>query len=146
MFEQGYREIVSLPSALTGYKRLLTDVAEAEHRPALFHCTTGQGPHGLAAAAMLMLLGVRDDLVMEEYLLTNTELLPALQPVVDQFQAQGGEPELLMPVLGVQLEYLEASLDETRTRFGAIEAYFAEGLGIDAATQQALRTVFVESA
>ena len=146
MFEHGYREIVSLPSALAGYKRLFSDLVQAEHRPALFHCTTGKDRAGWAAAAMLMLLGVPDDQVMEDYLLTNTQLVPALQPVFDRFRAVGGDPELLMDLLGVREEYLAAALDEMRARFGTIEGYFAEGLGIDAGAQQRLRATFVERA
>jgi protein-tyrosine phosphatase len=146
LFEGGYREIVSLPSALAGYHRLFSDLTRQQHRPALFHCTGGKDRTGWAAAAMLMLLGVADDLVMKEYLLTNTELLPALKPVFDAFRAKGGDPELLRPVYGVLPGYLEAALDEMRKEFGTIEGYFADGLRIDADGQEALRATFVQSA
>ena len=79
---------------------------------------------------------------MEEYLLTNALLLPALQPVFDRFEAAGGDPALLRPLLGVLPTYLEASLDEMRTRFGTIEDYFSDGLQIDRAAQTALRSTF----
>jgi protein-tyrosine phosphatase len=144
LFEHGYREIVGLPSALAGYRRFFLDLAQPAHRPALFHCTTGKDRTGWAAAAMLMLLGVSDDDVMRDYMLTNDELLPVMQAVFDNFEAAGGDPELLRPVIGVQEEYLDASLDEMRHRFTTIEGYFTNGLGIDADAQQALRTVFVE--
>ena len=49
-----------------------------------------------------------------------------------------------MPVLGVQREYLGAALDEIANRFRTTEAYFGEGLGIDAGTQEGLRTALVE--
>jgi protein-tyrosine phosphatase len=146
MFEHGYRELVSLPSALTGYRRLFSDLGRAEHRPALFHCTTGKDRAGWAAASMLMLLRVPDDQVMQEYLLTNTQLVPALQPLFDRFRTQGGDPALLLDILGVRQEYLAAALDEMRTWFGTIEGYFAQGLGIDVAAQQRLRAAFVERA
>ena len=145
LFEGGYREIVSLPSACAGYGRLFRDLTREEHRPALFHCTTGKDRTGWAAAALLLLLGVSDDLVMREYLLTNDELLPAEQPVLDHFRALGGDPELLRPVVAVAPEYLAAALDEMRRRFGGIDGYFAVGLKIDEATQNALRAVLVES-
>ena len=144
MFEQGYREIVRLPSALDSYHRFFSDLAEEQHRPALFHCTTGKDRTGWAAATMLTLLGVSEDDVRKEYLLTNDELVPALQPVVDQFRAAGGDPELLGPVLGVRREYLEAGFDEMRQRFGSFEGYLTDGLRIDAATQERLRAAFTE--
>ena len=102
MFEQAYREIVSLPSALSGFGRLFADIAEERNQPALFHCTTGKDRTGWAAASMLMLLGVSDEDVMREYLLTNEQLLPSFQPIFDGFASKGGDPELLRPVLGVQ--------------------------------------------
>ena len=146
LFEAGYRDIVRLPSADAGYRRLFTDIAEPEHRPALFHCTGGKDRTGWAAAAFLMLLGVSDELAMKEYLLTNDDLLPAEQPVIDRFAAMGGDPDLIRPCLGVTPQYLEAALDEMRKDYGTIEGYFEQALKIDEASQNALRAVFVESA
>ena len=71
--------------------------------------------------------------------------LPAEQPVFDRFQAQRGDPELLRPVIGVERHYLEAALDEMGKEFGSIEGYFAEGLGLDAAAQGAVRAALLES-
>ncbi len=145
LFESAYRKSVSLSSALAAYKRLFSDLSREEHRPALFHCTTGKDRTGWAAASMLMLLGVPDKVVMHEYLLTNEQLLPALKPMFDRFESMGGDPELLMPVFGVRKEYLEAALGEMRLRYGTIEGYFTDGLGLDADVQQALRVAFIES-
>jgi protein-tyrosine phosphatase len=143
-FINGYREFVTLPSARSGYHRLFTELADPKHRPGLFHCTTGKDRTGWAAAALLLLLGVGEDDVMEEYLLTNTQLLPRLQPVFDHFAAAGGDPDVLLPVLGVEGEYLEASLGEMRAQYGTIEQYFTDGLQIDAPTQSTLRAALRE--
>jgi protein-tyrosine phosphatase len=144
LFERGYRELVALPSAHENYGRFLTGLADAANRPALFHCTTGKDRTGWAAATLLMLLGVSDDDVMRDYLLTNDELMPVMQKVLDQFAAAGGDPELLLPVVGVEADYLDAALDEMRSRYGTLEGYLVDALGVDAAAQQTLRDVFVE--
>ena len=144
LFEDAYRQIVGLPSALDAYRRLFADLGEADHRPALFHCVTGKDRTGWAAAAMLSLLGVSRDDVFRDYLLTNDQLLPSLKPVFERFAAAGGDPDLLYPVMGVQRGYLEIAFDEMELRFGTIEGYFEAGLGIDAAGQQALRAAFTE--
>jgi protein-tyrosine phosphatase len=145
LFETGYRDIVTISSALTAYRRLFSDLLEAKHRPALFHCTTGKDRTGWAAASILMLLGVPDDLVMKEYLLTNDQLVPAEKPTLDRFEALGGDPELLRPVIAVAPEYLNAAIDEMRKQFGTIEGYFADGLKLDQSAQETLRGVFTES-
>ena len=143
LFEHGYREIVSLPSALAAYRRLFTDLATDARRPALFHCTTGKDRTGWAAAAILLLVGVPQDLVERDYLLSTTYLVPALQPVLDRFRSAGGDPALLLPVIGVEPAYLAVALEEMRARFGTVEGYFADGLGIDADGRRALRDALV---
>jgi protein-tyrosine phosphatase len=43
----------------------------------------------------------------------------------------------------VKKEYLDAAFDEMQTKYGTIEGYFSEGLGIDAAQQKALRDLYL---
>jgi protein-tyrosine phosphatase len=146
LFERAYRAVVSLPSARAAYRRLFRDLLEHERRPVLFHCETGKDRTGWAAAALLLLLGVSDELVMREYLLTNEELLPAEKPLLDRFRAAGVGPDVILPLVAVEPDYLAAALDEMRKDFGAIEGYFATALGIDEAGQAALRSALVEPA
>ncbi len=143
-FENAYRGFVTLPSARDAYQRLFEAIAEAD-APVLFHCATGKDRTGWATAVLFSLLGVTDDVVMEEYLLTNTDLLPAVQPWIDQFAEAGGDPALLMPILGVQPSYLEAALEEMRATFGTVEEYAATGLGLSPATLDRLRERLVET-
>ena len=89
--------------------------------------------------------GVSDEDVMQDYLLSNDYILPEYQAMIDTYVAIGIEKEILLSILGVRSEYLEASFAEMRDLFGDIEGYFAEGLGIGAAGQQALREQFVHS-
>jgi len=143
MFEAGYREIVSLSSALTGYRQFFTDIGKKEHRPAVFHCTTGKDRTGWGAAALLLLLGVGEEDVYRDYLLTNA-LLPAMQPMIEKFTSIGGDPDLLTPVLGVAKPYLAAGITEMQSKFGTIDGYFSAGLGLDTATIESLKTTYVE--
>jgi protein-tyrosine phosphatase len=143
MFEQSYREFIDLPSARTGYHQFFGALSTKEHRPALFHCTTGKDRTGWGAASLLMLLGVSDDDVMADYLLTNDSLVPALQPMVDQFSSIGGDPSLLAPVIGVQREYLDAAREAMEAKYTSIEGYFTDGLGLSADTIDTLRADLV---
>lgn len=122
---------------------LFTAILEDGRWPALFHCTTGKDRTGWGAAALLTLLGVSEEDVLADYMITNRDLLPALQPYLDRFAHAGGDPALLRPVLGVETAYLRTAFDEMRTRFGTIERYFSEGLGIDDDAQERLRALLV---
>lgn len=139
LLRAAYREFITLPSArrgLTSFYRLLRDEAEL---PVLYHCTTGKDRTGWATAALLTLLGVSEDDVYREYLLTNEQLLPALEPLFQRFEAHGAPRELLAPVLGVDRSYLDEAFTTMRAEFGTIERYFADGLGIADAEQAQLR-------
>lgn len=146
LWERQYREFVRLDGARAGYGRLFADLADTANRPALVHCTTGKDRTGWAAAALLLLLGVPEEVVMDDYLLSARYLEPVLRTALEALRARGVDPELLAPIIAVRRDYLEAALDEMRRRHGSIERYFDEGLGIGPATQQELRTALVEPA
>lgn len=143
--EQSYRKFVRLSSARTAYRAFFLGLADGSRDgAALFHCATGKDRTGWAAAVLLRLLGAGEDAVVADYLQTNTDLLPALQTVLDKAQADGIDPELLLPILGVRQSYLEAADQEVESMFGGFDAYIGEGLGLDDAVIDALRERFVE--
>jgi protein-tyrosine phosphatase len=143
LFEEGYREFIDLPSARQSYRTLFLSLADPGKLPAVFHCTTGKDRTGWAAAALLTLLGVPPETVMEDYMRTNNYTLPQFKQTIDAFVAAGGDRDIAVAVFGVKRQYLEASFDAMHKRYGSIENYFADGLGIDAAGQQALREQFL---
>jgi protein-tyrosine phosphatase len=142
-FQESYREFVSLPSAKKEFSNLFLGLGDEGQLPALFHCTTGKDRTGWAAAALLTLLGVPKDVVMEDYLRSNDYIIPMYQKAIDGFVAAGGEESIPLAILGVKQEYLEAAFDEMETEYGTIEKYFADGLGIDVAQQQTLRDLYL---
>jgi len=142
--DAAYRGLVSLPSARAAYHELFLALADRDALPALYHCTTGKDRTGWATAALLLLLGVPESDVIDDYLLSNGYLLAELQPVLDRFAANGGDPELLKPVLGVKERYLRTALAEVHERYGTIESYFMDGLGLDADARQRLRDTFLD--
>jgi len=142
LFVQTYRDLVTAPGARAAYAALARQVGAADGAT-LVHCTTGKDRTGWAAASLLLLLDVDPDDVMAEYLLTNEQLLPALEPLFARFAAAGGDAELLRPVLGVRPEYLEAAMEQMAGSYGSAEAYAARGLGLSAAQIASLRAALL---
>ncbi len=138
MWMEHYRDFVRLVSARAAYGRLFSGVACEARRPALFHCSTGKDRTGWATAALLLLLDVPYDIVMEDFLKSTTYLRPHSQAVRHAFAARGGDPDLLRPITEVLPEYLDAALEEVRRSFGSIGGYFITGLKLDAETIRAL--------
>lgn len=144
LFDEAYRQVVTLPSARDSYRSMFTGLSDPSRRPALFHCTTGKDRTGWGAAALLSLLGVSRADIMADYLLTNTQILPLTQPMYDRFRAAGGDLDLLRPALGVDESYLRTAFDEMESTFGDIDSYFTDGLGLGADMVERLRRDLVE--
>ena len=146
LFEDPRRAAEALESARMAYRRLFAALADGACAPALFHCTTGKDRTGWAAAVLLLFLGVPYDAVMADYLLSADRLAGTFRPTLDAFAARGGDPDLLLPLVGVRPSYLETALDEMRRAYGTVEAYVANGLGIDTGARQNLRARLVQPA
>jgi protein-tyrosine phosphatase len=138
-----YRKFVTLASAHAAYGRIFRDIARPDHRPALVHCSGGKDRSGWAAASLLLLLDVDPDVVMADYLRSGWHEGARASAMMRALVERGVDPELWRPIFNAEPRYLEAALDQVRRSFGSIEAYFADGLGVDAATRHALRAAFV---
>lgn len=143
LFKESYRQFVTLDSAKAEFREFFLIVGDNTQLPALFHCTTGKDRTGWAAASLLTLLGVPKETVYEDYLRSNDYIIPAYQDAIDSFVAAGGDRSIPLAILGVKKEYLDAAFDEMQKNYGSIEKYFSDGLGIDAARQQALRNLYL---
>lgn len=147
LFERTYRNFVTLPSARAAFAALYREIADAPEGelPLLFHCTAGKDRTGWAAAALLLLLGVPTTAVLEDFMLSDRLAFAGFAPLVEKFAQAGGDPDLLHPILGVEPGYLAAGIDELEHRHGSVEAWFADGLGLDARAQARLRERLVEA-
>jgi protein-tyrosine phosphatase len=143
-FHRIYRELVVLDSAHVALRRVYSGLARPSERPALLHCATGKDRTGWAVAALQLWLGVPEDAVMADFLASTSRLEPTVRPLLDDFAARGGDPELLRPLVGVMPEYLETALAAMRSTYGDVNGYFTAALGLDAVSQGLLRTAFVE--
>lgn len=131
VFEDLYRGLVTSASARAAYGTLLRELAADGAGPLLFHCTAGKDRTGWGATVLLSLLGAEREVVEREYLAVNAAVRQAFAPLVEGFTAQGGDPEVALAVIGVVPEYLAAGLEEVASRYGSMEAYARDGLGVD---------------
>lgn len=145
-FVTTYRDLVALPSARVAFAQLYRDLAVADRRPALVHCTTGKDRTGWAVAALLGYLGVPAETVMADYLRSDAEIRAAFGFIVDDFVAKGGQRSVIEPIISARQVYLEAAQDEAERRYGSLEGYLRDGLGLEPEVLDALRDAFLEPA
>ncbi|MGR4879344.1 tyrosine-protein phosphatase [Streptomyces sp. LARHCF249] len=143
LFGDVYRSFVHSASAQAAYRLLLTEAADPAAGPLLFHCTAGKDRTGWGATVILSLLGADDETLMAEYLSVNPAVKQAFAPMIEGFTAAGGDPDIALALIGVFPSYLEAALTEVETRYGSMEKYVREGLGVSDETVEALRARLV---
>ncbi len=139
VFEEIYRSFVTMPSARRAYRALFETLAVPARLPLLFHCTTGKDRTGWGAAVLLSLLGVARVDVESDYLRSNDYVPSRHQSTMDALVRAGADASIVSAIFAVRREYLAAAFDEVDTRFGSIEGYATEGLGLDARSVDALR-------
>jgi protein-tyrosine phosphatase len=101
-------------------------------RPLVFHCTAGKDRTGVAAALLLLALGVHRDDVMHDFLLTRMHYRRPAGIMHDT------PPEVLDVMWSVQADFLQAALARIDEAHGGVQRYLAERLGLDSAVQAAL--------
>lgn len=118
--------------------RALAD-AEPDHG-FIVHCAAGKDRTGLFCAFLLTELGVDEDAVREDYLMTNTavnfeRIIPAVaKRLKDELGKDAGEAEL-RAFLGVDAAYYDAAMEAV----GDPRVYLREELGLDEDTLARLR-------
>lgn len=124
-----YRNLVTLPSAVRGYSDLFSSVAAG--RSVLFHCTAGKDRTGWAAASLQLLLGASYEAVSAHYLASNAVTVELFSGVIESLTELGIDADVITPAFMVERMYLDAAIQEVFDRFGTIDRYFSEGLGLD---------------
>ena len=130
-----YRDYVrhNTPRFRTLFAHLLEDRA-----PLVIHCTAGKDRTGFACALILHALGVPEDVIAEDYLLTNR--------FYRRPTTSSDLPDDVRQVLGsVESSFLAAAFDAISADYGNLESYFSDGLGLGASERARLETRYLES-
>jgi protein-tyrosine phosphatase len=140
LMHTAYRSFVSDHS--DRWAVMLRRLAQPRLLPALVHCTAGKDRTGFAAALVLLTLGVPEETIFEDYLLTNRyredfqRFVLRWVPLYSLFRT---EPEDLLPLLEARREYLQASLDAIDELHGSLDTYLADEVGVTPEIRAALR-------
>jgi len=142
MLEGYFRNTVT--NRLDGYRPVFEAATDPDRQPLLFHCMGGKDRTGFVAGVLLRLLGVGQEEVMADYLLTNEILGDRMARRADQARQRiahrsGVEPgqvderhlEGVRAMLYTRPSFLQASFDAVTDKFGTWETFRRDGLGID---------------
>ncbi len=142
----GYYERI-ITHNLKRFTPVFETLLNPDHLPALFHCTAGKDRTGFTGAAILTWLGVPDDVVMADFLLSNEVRRPYMERRAQELRHQlagkrGVDPsditeaevDAFRTLLSVNGSYLQAVRDAVARDYGDWHEMRRTGLGIDDST------------
>src|SRR5712672_1791271 len=135
VMRDSYRNYVRHSTA--SFHALFTHLLE-DRAQLVIHCTAGKDRTGFACALILHALGVPDELIEEDYLLTNR--FYRRDP-----SASSDLPEEVRQVLArVEASFLAAAFDAIRDEYGDLENYLGNGLGLGAGERARLQARYLD--
>ncbi len=116
------------------FANLLDDTA-----PLVIHCTAGKDRTGFACALILHALGVPDQVISEDYLLTNRFYRR------DPNSSPDLPADVRQAIGSVQASFLAAGFDAVNAQYGDLESYFRDGLGLGTPERNELKARYLQA-
>ncbi len=143
-----YRMVCSSDFAIEAMKKVFDSILRYSSDGAvLWHCTEGKDRCGVISALFLSLLDVDREAVIENYLLTNrlnrrkARKYYALVLVVKRSKYYAKK---IHSVFIADRRYIEAAFDEIEQKFGTLDRFFRDALGITDEMKAALKANYLE--
>lgn len=109
------------------FAEVLKYLTEPSEFPILYHCTNGKDRTGFMTYLILSLLGVKEDVILSDYSLTNLTFDESYLLLGNIMSEELGiENYHLWEFYGVKPEWLQLSMDYVNKNFGNVETYLME--------------------
>lgn len=144
-----YRTMMTEESCREAFGRVLTLIFshDFEKGSILWHCTAGKDRCGLTSALVLAALGVPEEVIREDYLLTN-EVSEREAEMLYRYVLSTGkteaEAEAARQVFLAKEEYLYAVLDAIKENYGDRDVFFRDGLQLADGLIESFRDAVLE--
>jgi protein-tyrosine phosphatase len=119
-----YESFVTDPSIIARYRTFFSLLQDENRLPLLFHCTAGKDRTGIGAALFLASLGVDEETIYEDYMLSNRNLDKKYKEILDVYPNMSA-------LLEVRPQYLQVALEQIGKHYGRIENYLRDVLKAD---------------
>jgi protein-tyrosine phosphatase len=143
MMREMYPEMIRKCDA---YRVFFKCLLEADGEPILYHCSAGKDRTGVCSALILRILGVPDDVIMDDYLLSNKRNTKKNKELILKsklFLRNKKLKKLIAQMLGVAQPLLESALKEIDNLYGNFDNFVHEGLGLSQTDVEKLKNIYL---
>ncbi|MCL1942487.1 MAG: tyrosine-protein phosphatase [Candidatus Azobacteroides sp.] len=112
------------------FARMFEILTDSLNYPALIHCTTGRDRAGFASALILSALGIPEDQIMDDYLLTYS--VPDIRSEGKYAYDLSPEgQEAVTALLSSNKQFLETAFAYIKKQYGSMDNYLEQALQLD---------------
>jgi protein-tyrosine phosphatase len=122
----------------SSFRALFAHLLE-DRAPLVIHCSAGKDRTGFACALILHALGVPDDVIADDYLLTNRFYRR------DPNSSSDLPDEVRQVLASVEASFLAAAFEAIAGEYGDLESYFSDGLDLGAKRRAQLKARYLEA-
>ena len=141
-----YRGLVTQAFSIAHYRQFFALLLAQTDGALLYHCTAGKDRVGVGTMLLLTALGVDWPVIVENYLITNERMAAStdclLTAVVD-YDLSEAEREVIRTFDRADAAFLTAARDAVAERYGSVDAFLTQALGVGAAERAALRARYL---
>ena len=128
-----YCDFVMDDFAQREYGLFFEHLSEHQEGAVLWHCSAGKDRVGVATALLLTSLGVPKDIVMADYMCTNSFVGGEVAEMTEKLKAKGTKEKTIKNIqtmLSVRESYLENVFETICNHYQTVENYFYQALGV----------------
>jgi protein-tyrosine phosphatase len=140
-------QFVHNETSRNAFSQMLHLLATEDNAPSYIHCKGGKDRTGFASLLILGLLGVDEEYIKYDYMLTKKAREKKNQAYYQKFLQMSNDVEVaqfMYSIFDTQEIFIQSAIDEIKKEFGSIGAYARFGLGIKDEEVQQLRTMYLE--
>lgn len=125
---------VSDPACVRAYRIMFTIIQNNLSAPLVFHCSAGKDRTGMAAALILFALGASEEAVIEDYMLSKSNIADKYVSFVEKYPRAE-------PIFTVKRSYIMAAIEQMKKDHGSVMNFLTKVLRVDIAR---LRKLYIE--
>jgi protein tyrosine/serine phosphatase len=139
-----YAQMATEPGRFELFARCLDALATTD-RPVLIHCSAGKDRTGVLVALIQHAVGIGRDEITTDFLRSNNDEVfvrkaPGVSAELQRISGSPPDAATVRASMAVEAGYLEAAFEGIVSRYGSIEGYFEQALGLGPSRRAALQS------
>lgn len=138
--KQFNRDIVNQHAA--DFRQMFDLLLDKENYPLIIQCSSGKGRTGIAIALILSALEVNDDVIMEDYQLSDNYFnIPRATQYA--YKLPPSSQVAITTLLSSREEFLNAAKEEIERQYNSVENYLKKAVGLNKKDIQRLQNILL---